>query len=759
MDLELGKSPVKEFNFVEFIDNNDIKSIRAYIDAYINDELDSYNYAEMNAKRYYDTVADQMTAYSKKETKGVVPVQYIKPKHGIGRVFPKKALGVVSFSKQLRNALIKNKYYDFDLSNCQPELIRNFAIQHGLENTTISNYCECRDEIFEEISLQYNIKKSKIKKLFLRLCFFGTFKGWLLDNKLDYNLEPTDFINDFTEELKGIAKVIKTHNPKLYKTAYDQNKENGIGSMFALFIQEQELRVVNFVIKKLMGDTTLCESKGYDNVVSYEWDGIKLLKENVDRFGGCDKVIELLNEYLVEYKLDGMKFEVKPIESNINLSEFPPDEFEESSDYIDFHTFKKEFELNNFKIKKSGTYGTHIDGELFIKTKGQMIESHEHEIYHETSKKGDITDKCFINKWMRTPSLRMYDDVQAYPPGGLICPSNHYNIWVPFDAEKISEFEFDQTAVDCFMNHVKTLCGHDDNIFHYMKLWLAQMFQHPGRKPESMPIFISKEGAGKGSLMYVLEQLIGKARVVETANANDLLGDFNGLLADAFLVCFNELSKSQLNGKSGKLKEFITDRKISINKKFQAHKLMNSYHRAIGCTNKGNPIEVDENSRRWLLIRSSDEFCGDKDYFAHFYKTMKSDDAIASIYKYLMEVDISEFYDMKLPKSKHQMEISEMNRAIPQQWLIDYVKEVSAIETSVVYLTNKQIYSLFIAWRDANGFKYEVSSSSIACELVNSNIPGFEKQPNGKPKKLDIDMIKDYYKINTQAEDISDDLE
>ncbi len=54
------------------------------------------------------------------------------------------------------------------------------------------------------------------------------------------------------------------------------------------------------------------------------------------------------------------------------------------------------------------------------------------------------------------------------------------------------------------MNHIKVLCNHDDVVFDYFIKWIAQMIQHPETKT-NCPTFISKEGAGKGTLMRLFK--------------------------------------------------------------------------------------------------------------------------------------------------------------------------------------------------------------------------------------------------------------
>ena len=72
---------------------------------------------------------------------------------------------------------------------------------------------------------------------------------------------------------------------------------DAIGSFFALFGQESECRIVETILCHLMSKTELMKIEGTKTPVgAYEYDGIKLLKANVDAYaGGVDEVINLLN--------------------------------------------------------------------------------------------------------------------------------------------------------------------------------------------------------------------------------------------------------------------------------------------------------------------------------------------------------------------------------------------------------------------------------------------------------------------------------
>ena len=252
-------------------------------------------------------------------------VKYVKPKHKWGRVLVRDALGCTAFNKKTRDTLINELYYDFDLKNAQPEIIRNICLSNEIDCPEIIDYCNNRDTILQSISSTMNVETKIAKKLMLRLCFFGTFQGFCEENNIKGVAEP-DFVSRFTRRLHKIAEETKTKNLDLYNTARKlkeaKDEKNFIGSFYAFFLQEYEFRIVEKVMLYLMNETTLMNHpyiQTEQKVGIYEYDGIKLLKENVDKFG-YENVLKLINEKTLELTGFGLKWEEKPITDVFDIS-------------------------------------------------------------------------------------------------------------------------------------------------------------------------------------------------------------------------------------------------------------------------------------------------------------------------------------------------------------------------------------------------------------------------------------------------------
>lgn len=328
--LTLGKteSLLDGITLLELIDINCLTALMN--STYLSDKFNTNNYSQKIASQLYTNEKQQLNAYLLKYDSKInaIKVLYKKPRHKYGRVFPYKSLGLTCLTKKIRNTLIKDKYIDIDLSNAQPKIIYNICKSNVIQCPFIEKYILHRDEILNEVIEIYGVTRNDAKNLFIRMAFFGTFYGWLSELELDVQIKPTTFINGFKSELIEIANIIKKLNPALYESCRKQKEENDekniIGSMFSLYLQDYETRIMECVINWIINNTKIMDhNTSKFKIGTYEYDGIKLLKENVEQYGGVDLLINNLQNVILNQLGFDMTFEVKPIEKYFDI-EYEP---------------------------------------------------------------------------------------------------------------------------------------------------------------------------------------------------------------------------------------------------------------------------------------------------------------------------------------------------------------------------------------------------------------------------------------------------
>ena len=288
------------------------------------------NYSQKVAANLYLNEKTQLKTYLTKYSKklGGFKVKYIKPTK-YGRVFPQKSLGITSFAKKTRNTLIKDLCYDYDLKNAQPELLRCICKANNIPCEIVEKYCNEREVIIAEIMTAGGelCTREHVKSLIIRLSFGGCFDRWLTENDLPPFPEPL-IVKNYRLELATITSCIIKENLEMYKFIKNRKEKKGEdnvnGSFMSSYLQEWELRLVENVLKHLCTNTKICETELPNHfLATYEFDGLKLLKERVDAYGGLDKLAELMNGLNLEMGFD-LLWEIKPIEKFYNITFVAP---------------------------------------------------------------------------------------------------------------------------------------------------------------------------------------------------------------------------------------------------------------------------------------------------------------------------------------------------------------------------------------------------------------------------------------------------
>jgi hypothetical protein len=277
----------------------------------------------------------------------------------------------------------------------------------------------------------------------------------------------------------------------------------------------------------------------------------------------------------------------------------------------DFESVAKNFELIHAKIiNKSIFIKLQPDRTFTMFSEKALKIGYSHLVFDDwikTKEGGYYKSVGFIGKWLNGNSnQRRYDDLVNNPYCGKIDPNEDtklFNIWSGFDGEfiKPDTFVWKQDALDIILNHISILCNHQKEVADYIIKWIGQMIQFPKVK-SICPTLISKEGAGKGTLLLLIRRMLGDSKVMETTTpSRDVWGTFNNLMANSFLVVLNEMSKKDTTDAEGIIKGLFTDPKITINMKGVNPFEINSFHRFMITTNNEDPITSKKDDRRNLI--------------------------------------------------------------------------------------------------------------------------------------------------------------
>ncbi len=415
---------------------------------------------------------------------------------------------------------------------------------------------------------------------------------------------------------------------------------------------------------------------------------------------------------------------------------------------------ENEFNKTHFKVIKHSIYCNYDNFELICYKKGNFETSYSHEVYNSVDKEGNPTENNFIQKYMKSKTSRVYKDMNIYPNVKL-CPPNHFNLWLPFQIEIEVIEERNEEGLKFILNHLLILCNNDKEITEYVIDWISHMFQRPYEKSTFL-LFVSKEGIGKSTIFSkLLKSMIGVSKFFATTNPqNNILGEFNEALINAFLIVFEEMDFLSTKGCEGTFKALITNSEIYINPKGSKGYMANSFQRVCGNTNNVNiNIPTKEGDRRKCMIKCSNEKKGDTKYMEQLHYCCEDKATMKSFYEYCMDRNVEDFISRPIPLTAYQEELQKYYESPVETFLKKKVcyfyHNENYTGVSIEYSFSK-LYKDFNYWLCSNNEKISYTKRKFSLELGNLEVNGFEKiRKNGDiicifniPKLLEIWDIK-----------------
>jgi hypothetical protein len=222
-----------------------------YFDPDVMDDIlahpQSFGFGQQDVRR--------LNAYKKMKLQGTpnkVEVNYerkggaVAKEKGIGRLYPRNAIGLQGFPSSIRNPLLERYYHDCDIVNAHYVLASQVADAWGLKNDNISHYVRNRDEELAKVSQNRALAKTN----FLAVMFGGNPK--LMDDSVAWNPEIRP------EGDVSLLEAIKVEVTALMETCWNKHKEwrplvkskdNPKASLLALFFQTEESKCLMSIAK------------------------------------------------------------------------------------------------------------------------------------------------------------------------------------------------------------------------------------------------------------------------------------------------------------------------------------------------------------------------------------------------------------------------------------------------------------------------------------------------------------------------------
>lgn len=607
-----------------------------------------------------------------------------------------------------RGLLMRGIGTDIDQSNSHPVVLRYICRLHGIQCPELEYYVNNRDDclaMFESRAIGKNAY----------LCATNS-------DVLSRRKNAPDRFRAYDREMKRIQKELVT-KPE-YRGLCDTIPEYRASKNYNGCAIN---RILCYYENIILGHAIhILNTKGIEIAVLM-FDGLMVYGDYYDDAELLEEIQSYVNSQMPDLN---MKWAYKEHDGSLVIpDDFNPDDVAQDP----YSEWKEKFETEYCKIKNQAIfvrkYEQNGKSMIVLQKENELVTAWKHESYIGIDEKGKEKRITFIDQWLKDGEMQCYDDMECIPPP-LVCPPNIFNLWTPspYESQRITKDDpaFNLNAVEAFAKHIFTLCGNNVEIYEYVCNWIAHSIQKPAEKFGVALNFISKQGVGKNIFTDTLGSLYGGlSKILDTAQPErDVWGDYSELMINAFLVVLSEVDKRNAHGSDGRIKKLITDTTVPINPKGKTKFSMNSFHRFILLTNDVDPVVTSEEDRRNVIIRCSDENKGKSEYFTTLLETLRSPNALRSIYWSFKCMDISEFTVGRYITTAYHAEIFTHNEKPLVGFMRWFVEKYSSDD--MVELSTAQLMSDFTTWRHENRYRFgeNMNSAVLIKKLkLEHNIP------------------------------------
>lgn len=726
---------------MELIENVNIECLE-FLNSLTKKQLLSYTDVKNKSKEDKEQLYRRIKSYCNKLIKcgGTMKHLYKHTLNGdYGRLY--SGSSIQGLPSSIRGFLFKHTT-DYDMENAHPRCLLYLCKKHNIDRCKYSNleyYVNNREEVLATGNRE-NIKNQILKSMYS-----------------DKRNRKGGFITEIDKDFKKIQKELLSL--ECYKDIVENKPEHKLYNFNGSALSRILCKYENEILQDLIS----CAVSNNLNVSVLMFDGLMIEGHN----DICNQFEEYLNS-----KWEGldMKIKIKEHDNKITIPENWENnnnnsittyeallkEIEENENYISYESLKSDFEKEMSLIINKSSYIKNTDEECYIFTDNQLKTSYKHLYYHDVSKdkKGNLSIEKhhFINKWVKDENIRRYDDMEVIPPP-LPVPSNILNMWNDFEYSKEKyelrdlteeEIKTNEDGLNMILNHIKILCNNDEVVTEYFIKWIGHMIKFPAYK-SICPTLISKQGAGKGTLLRLIEKIMGQKKLFQTHHAGrDVWGNFNSKMMNAYLVNLDELSKKETLDADGRIKGLITEPYIHINIKGKNLIQIRSFHRFLITTNKEEPINTSNNDRRNIIIRCSDELVKNVKYFEKINKMINNNKVVRCFYDYLMDLNIPEnFNELEKPTTEYQENLKELSKT-PIEMFIEYYV-MNNYNEEYVNISTSELFEEFNRFITKNKFNYDCNSLKFGCRLSRLGLKGIKnkKTKSHNRKIFDIELLKE----------------
>jgi hypothetical protein len=574
--------------------------------------------------------------------------------------------------RDVRNALGEDFYHDIDMVNAQPVLLAQYCEQKGMACKAVSHYIANREALLLELCKHLGCERWEAKQKAVSI-FFGANAS---------ELTPF-FCDQLAPELRCIMGLVWAANKDTLK--FLKGKDNHEAKALAYILQTEERKCLMAMEKALQ--------KWDRDLTTYMHDGGLVPKlPGEEEFP--ESLLRQLEADVLELSGYSVSLAVKPMESSLTAVDMVAKEKEQ------YKQMKAKVEASYFKLMHPACFAR-------VTEDGCKLLS-GNDLHHQLQNLPSIGDSNFLGMWLHDETIRTYEKLAFAPK--LTVPETCYNLWAGFDVQPKPGAD-----ISIVSELLGLISGHDAATAAYIEKWVAHIIQRPSQKTKTCLVVQGKQGVGKDTYFDFIGKLMGKRSFYNTsAPETDVFARFNDGMESCLLVKFEEADFQTNKANASKLKSIITCETVNVETKGVPRVTLDDYRNFVMTTNQEVPVLLEDQERRFVLVKASDARKGDFAFWNKLHAELAKPEVREAYMHHLLSLDLSGFCPFRDRHiTEYYKETAQVFVPYHARFLQRLVEETSDTD---IKMTARELFNQV---KDYTQAKYELTETKFGRDMKN----------------------------------------
>lgn len=327
--------------------------------------------------------------------------------------------------------------------------------------------------------------------------------------------------------------------------------------------------------------------------------------------------------------------------------------------------------------------------------------------------------------WEMSPSTTTFSGVEMNP---AVTTKGYLNLWRGL---AVTPTEGEYALIKNFL--LEVICDNNETLYNYVWNWLAHLVQKPQEKPGVSLTLLGGQGVGKGTFASKIVGALYSHHFLHLQTDKALTGDFNESLESSFVIFADEAFFSGDRKAANALKAIETESRIHVNPKYQPSRQIISYHRIIAASNNDHAAYVETDDRRKVVLRVSEKYKKNWDYWEALDHEIKNGGLEAFAYA-LQQTDISSFQVRDKPNTNELLKQKLASLDAISQWWADKLMmgaQLSSDANWSEWVSTQNLYTDFSDTVRANYSRARLLSTREFVEKIKTLCPDISPDQRG----------------------------